>query len=74
MSLSFKVTTAVLIPRPETELLVEQAIAFLEALKAQGLTRPRVLDIGTGSGIIAISIKHYFPEAEVWALDLSAEA
>ena len=74
MSLSFKVTPAVLIPRPETELLVEQAIAFLEALKAQGLTRPRVLDIGTGSGIIAISIKHYFPEAEVWALDLSAEA
>ena len=74
MSLSFKVTPAVLIPRPETELLVEQAIAFLEALKVQGLKRPRVLDIGTGSGIIAISIKHYFPEAEVWALDLSAEA
>ncbi|WP_432786226.1 Release factor glutamine methyltransferase [Oligella sp. MSHR50489EDL] len=74
MSLKFKVSPAVLIPRPETELLVERAIAFLENLKARGMSRARVLDIGTGSGIIAISIKHYFPEAEVWAVDLSADA
>lgn len=74
MSLEFKVTPAVLIPRPETELLVEKALAFLVELKAKGVTKPRVLDIGTGSGIIAISIKHYFPDAEVIALDLSDEA
>lgn len=74
MGLDFKVSPAVLIPRPETELLVETALDFLESLKEKGVKQPRVLDIGTGSGIIAISIKHYFPAAEVVALDLSAEA
>lgn len=74
MGLDFHVTPAVLIPRPETELLVETAIRFLEELKEQGVERPRVLDIGTGSGIIAISIKHYCPYAEVVAVDLSTEA
>lgn len=74
MGLMFQVTPAVLIPRPETELLVERALAFLAALKVKGVTQPRVLDIGTGSGIIAISIKHFFPAAEVVALDLSHEA
>lgn len=74
MGLDFKVTPAVLIPRPETELLVETALSFLETLQAQGVKNPRVLDIGTGSGIIAISIKHYCSTAEVVAVDLSAEA
>ncbi|MDO5667031.1 MAG: peptide chain release factor N(5)-glutamine methyltransferase [Alcaligenaceae bacterium] len=74
MGLVFKVTSAVLIPRPETELLVETALAYLADLKAKGVTQPKVLDIGTGSGIIAICIKYYFPEAEVMALDLSDDA
>ena len=74
MGLDFKVTPAVLIPRPETELLVETALSFLEELKGQGVEKPRVLDVGTGSGIIAISIKHYYPNADVVAVDLSAEA
>jgi release factor glutamine methyltransferase len=74
MGLSFKVTPAVLIPRPETELLVETALSFLKKLKEQGVEKPRVLDVGTGSGIIAISIKHYCPEAELIATDLSADA
>ncbi|HZJ97848.1 MAG TPA: peptide chain release factor N(5)-glutamine methyltransferase [Oligella sp.] len=74
MGLDFKVTPAVLIPRPETELLVNTALEFLEKLQAQGIENPRVLDIGTGSGIVAISIKHYYPKAEVMAIDLSAEA
>ncbi|RIQ18705.1 peptide chain release factor N(5)-glutamine methyltransferase [Bordetella avium] len=65
----FQVTPAVLIPRPDTETLVEAALAFLK-------TRPqaRVLDLGTGSGAIAVSIALACPQAEVSATDLSAEA
>lgn len=65
--LSFDVTPAVLIPRPDTELLVELA---LQHLPPQG----RVLDMGTGSGAIAIAIAHARPDAIVTALDVSAEA
>ena len=65
--LAFKVTPAVLIPRPDTELLVELACARL----------PRggsVLDMGTGSGAIAVAIAHARPDAQVSALDASVEA
>ena len=65
--LGFRVTPAVLIPRPDTELLVELACARL----------PRggsVLDMGTGSGAIAVAIAHARPDAEVSALDASAAA
>ncbi len=65
----FEVDPAVLIPRPETELLVEQALAVLE-----GKPAPRVLDLGTGSGAIAISIALARPDATVVATDLSADA
>lgn len=65
--LSFDVSPAVLIPRPDTELLVELA---LQHLPPQG----RVLDMGTGSGAIAIAIAHARPDAVVTALDVSAEA
>lgn len=68
-SLNFKVTPDVLIPRPETELLVELALARLPA----GLPR-RVLDLGTGSGAVAIAVAHHRPEAEVLAVDRSAAA
>jgi len=62
-SLSFEVTPAVLIPRPETELLVELAMQFLPF-------NGSVLDMGTGSGAIAIAIAHTRPDAVVTALDI----
>lgn len=65
--LTFKVTPATLIPRPETELLVELALQHIPL-------RGRVLDLGTGSGAIAIAIAHARPEAEVTAVDASPEA
>lgn len=71
-SLDFSVTPAVLIPRPETELLVEQALARLSSLPApQGA---RLLDLGTGSGAIAISVARHFPAANVTATDISGGA
>ena len=67
--LSFKVTPAVLIPRPETELLVEQALMRLPEHRSA-----RVLDLGTGSGAIAISIAKHRPLAQVTAVDVSEDA
>ncbi len=68
-SLDFKVTPAVLIPRPETELLVDLALERIPA------DRPsKVLDLGTGSGAIAISIAKYRPLADIIAVDSSAAA
>ena len=67
--LDLAVTRAVLIPRPETETLVEAALAHLPA------DRPlRVLDLGTGSGAIALAIAHERPQAQVLATDTSVEA
>ncbi len=65
--LDFRVTDAVLIPRPDTELLVDLA---LERLPHGG----SVLDMGTGSGAIAVAIAHTRPDARVSALDASAAA
>lgn len=67
--LTLSVSPSVLIPRPETELLVELALARLE-----GRRSPRVLDLGTGSGAIALAIAHSRPDARVIALDRSADA
>lgn len=66
---TFRVTPAVLIPRPDTELLVEQALDRIEERDA-----PDVLDLGTGSGIIAITIALARRDARVWATDASADA
>lgn len=65
--LNFKVTPATLIPRPDTELLVELALALIPQLG-------RVLDLGTGSGAIALSIAHARPNVEVTAVDASPDA
>jgi release factor glutamine methyltransferase len=67
--LDFVVSPAVLIPRPETEHLVE---AVLEL--ARGVQRPKLVDVGTGSGCIALAVAHELRDAEVYAVDLSAEA
>lgn len=67
--LAFEVTPDVLIPRPETELLVETALAALAPI-----SRPRVLDLGTGSGAIAIAIARARPDAAVTAVDRSPAA
>jgi release factor glutamine methyltransferase len=70
MALDFEVTPAVLVPNPDTEVLVQLAVAW-----ARESGRPlRVADVGTGSGCIAVSIAHYAPDVEVWAGDLSSQA
>jgi release factor glutamine methyltransferase len=70
MALDFEVTPAVLVPNPDTEVLVQRAVSL-----AREAARPfRVADIGTGSGCIAVAVAHYAPEVEVWATDISAEA
>jgi release factor glutamine methyltransferase len=73
MSLRFHVDGNVLIPRPETEVLVEQVIATCKSA-FNGSARLSVLDIGTGCGNIPISIAHYIPAAEVIGIDISEEA
>lgn len=74
MSLPFKVSPAVLIPRQDTELLVEKCI---EIVKEKGRRMDRsvaLLDMCTGSGCIAVSIAHYCPNCRVTAVDISSEA
>lgn len=68
--LDFELTPEVLIPRPETELLVERAIKWLEASPE----RRTIADIGTGSGCISISIAKTIPDAIVTATDISFQA
>ncbi|HKA32084.1 MAG TPA: peptide chain release factor N(5)-glutamine methyltransferase [Candidatus Binatia bacterium] len=68
-SLDFIVTPAVLTPRPETELLVETALKLLAAMAS-----PRILDLGTGSGAIAVALAKEIPNAEIFATDISEEA
>ncbi len=67
--LEFAVSPAVLIPRPDTEVLVDQARA-----RAQKLPAARILDLGTGSGIVAILLARLCPSAALTAVDLSAAA
>jgi release factor glutamine methyltransferase len=72
MGYEFKVDQRALIPRPETEILISCA---LEKLKSRGKTSPpKILDLGTGSGCIAVSIAKLMPQALIWASDISAPA
>jgi release factor glutamine methyltransferase len=65
----FLVTSAVLVPRPETEFIVEEALALLRAVAT-----PRIADIGTGSGILAVTLAAEVPPADVTGTDLSSDA
>ena len=67
--LSLTVDRRALIPRPETETVVERCLALLA-----GVDAPRVLDVGTGSGAIALAIADEHPRAEVTGIDVSADA
>jgi release factor glutamine methyltransferase len=72
--LDFAVNPSVLVPRPDTETLVEAAMAELEPLIAHNKTPVRVLDLGTGSGAVAVALKHEMPELDMWATDISPPA
>ncbi|MGZ3862743.1 MAG: peptide chain release factor N(5)-glutamine methyltransferase [Bacteroidia bacterium] len=69
--LKFKVDESVLIPRPETEEMVERIINTIRSKYSSGVT---ILDIGTGSGCIPVAIKKNIPSARVYAMDISDEA
>jgi release factor glutamine methyltransferase len=79
--LEFEVTPAVLIPRPETEHVVEVAVERLRAGAQRGSigeigkgTSVRIADVGTGSGCLAIALAHELPKAEIFATDISEAA
>lgn len=69
--LDFLVTPAVLIPRPETEHVVEMV---LELVREEDTRAPRIVDVGTGSGCIAIALAHELPDSRVEASDISEAA
>lgn len=69
MKMDFFVDENVLIPRPDTEILVEEVIKI-----AQKYNSPRILDLCTGSGAIAISLKKFMPNADITAVDISEKA
>lgn len=73
-SLDFLVTPAVIVPRPETEMLVEVAVGLFEAESQISDRKFQILDLGTGSGAISISLAKEIANAEVWATDVSSDA
>ena len=68
---TFQIDRSVLIPRPETELLIDLCVDFVTQ---NGLTKPRICDIGTGSGIIAVTLTKELPLAHITATDISDDA
>ena len=66
---NFYVDKNVLIPRPETEILIDLVVSI-----CKGIKRPRIVEIGTGSGIISIMLAHLIPDAIITAIDISKEA
>jgi release factor glutamine methyltransferase len=68
---SFVCSSAALIPRPETEMLVDCALTLVPSLP---VAKPKVLDIGTGTGCIAITLALELPQASIFAIDVSADA
>ena len=74
MGLDFRVTRDTLIPRPDTEILVQCAVDFLRARMAVGTTACTIADIGTGTGAIALSTLHYTEGTRADAVDISPAA
>ena len=75
--LEFAVNPAVLVPRPDTETLVEAALCQLKIVKGKLETNDGplcVLDLCTGCGAVAIALKHEIPELDIWATDISGDA
>jgi release factor glutamine methyltransferase len=72
--LDLMVDRRVLIPRPETEQVVEVALREVRRVRARERRRVRCADLGTGSGAIALSLADEAPDVEVWATDVSADA
>ena len=71
MSLDFEVEKGVLIPRPETELLVENILDYFEE---EEIEAPNIVEVGPGSGAIMISLGHYLPKAKILGIDISQKA
>jgi release factor glutamine methyltransferase len=71
---SFAVNASVLIPRPETELIIEQALLLVNVVLKGEKSKLKILDLGTGSGNLAVTLALEIPEAEVWAVDISSAA
>jgi release factor glutamine methyltransferase len=67
--LTLKTDRRALVPRPETEIVVERCLALLDGIEA-----PRIVDVGTGTGAIALALKQERPDATVLATDVSADA
>ena len=72
--LDFFVDPRVLIPRPETEILVEEAVKFGQAWIERNKKAITVVDVGTGSGAIAVALALHIPGSLVYAVDISAAA
>ncbi len=74
MSMEFLVTPDVLIPRPETELMVEKAVEILGDYHETPFTNSELIDVGTGSGAIAVSLAFYAHVKKIYAVDISSSA
>jgi release factor glutamine methyltransferase len=74
MALDFNVNQEVLIPRQDTEVLVETTMKYIKSIKRDGKDELSILDIGTGSGCIAVSLAYYLKGLQVTALDISQKA
>lgn len=74
MGLEIECDESVLIPRPETELLVESAVKYLKSHRSDNSKTISILDVGTGSGNIAVSLAQFLPEAQITAIDISRKA
>ncbi len=73
-SLSFVVSGAVLVPRPETELLVDYGVRYARQWSTGHAAEIDLVDVGTGSGNIAVSFAHTVPQSRVWGVDISWDA
>lgn len=73
-SMEFVVSPQVLIPRPESEILVESALGLLREERLPPEESPRILDLGTGCGALAVALAQEWGRAAIWATDISSQA